>query len=234
MGKWDLQFRFSLINFVDSQLTIMRILKLFTIITLAIAVMPHTAYGLSAAGVFTSAPSEIFPLLDRNARLDMYDYFTGGFENSTANSLKGESRITAMSPMAMSIDMTPASTCEISLLPTAGGDTIVALITTVRTPVPDSHINFYDRKWTELSVKKYISLPNLNDWLTNTGNKAFATVAETIPFLLTSFTYNPDTKCLTLTDHTGEFLSEDDYEIVKPYLREKITYVWNGKKFNRE
>lgn len=198
------------------------------------AVMPHTAHGLSAAGVFTSAPSEIFPLLDRNARLDMYDYFTGGFENSTANALKGESRITAMSPMSMSIDMTPASTCEISLLPTVGGDTIVALITTVMTPVPDSHIKFYDRKWSELAVKKYISLPDLDDWLTNAGKKAFATVTETIPFMLTSFAYNPENRSLTLTDNTGKFLSEEDYETMKPYLREKITYVWNGKKFNRE
>ena len=52
-----------------------------------------------------------------------------------------------------------------------------------------------------------------------------------MPFLLISYDYDPATRTLTMTNNTGTFLSEEVYEIVKPYLLENLRYRWNGKKF---
>ncbi len=212
----------------------MRLLKIIAATIILYTLIPLHAHALSAIGVFTSAPANIFPLLDRNARLDMYDYFKGGFDTPTANTLKGESRITALTPMSVKINMTPSSECEIVLLPTTPGDTILAVINTILTPVPDSHITFYDRDWNELPAKKIISQPALKDWLNQSGKKNIATVTSMIPFILTSYSYDPDKQTLTMTDNTGKFLSEDVYTLVKPYLLNEITYLWTGKKFNRQ
>ena len=55
-----------------------------------------------------------------------------------------------------------------------------------------------------------------------------------VPFLLISYSYNPATLTLTLTNNTRSFLSEDVYSIVEPYLKTEILYKWNGKKFARQ
>lgn len=212
----------------------MHLLKIIAATIILSVLSPLHAHALSAIGAFTSAPADIFPLLDRNARLDMYDYFKGGFDTPTANTLKGESRISTLTPMSVKIAMTPSSECELVLIPTSSGDTIVALINTILTPVPDSHINFYDREWNELPSKKIISLPTLRDWMSQAGKKNMDTVTSMIPFILTSYSYDPEKQTLTMTDNTGKFLSEDIYAIVKPYLLNEITYIWNGKKFNRQ
>ena len=45
------------------------------LLAIAIGAASLTMSAQSAADLFTSAPQKIFPLLDRNTRLDMVDYF---------------------------------------------------------------------------------------------------------------------------------------------------------------
>lgn len=52
---------------------------------------------LTASQAFVEAPRSVLPLLDRNARLDMLDYFNGGLTTKTSNKLNGSSAVTAVS-----------------------------------------------------------------------------------------------------------------------------------------
>ena len=54
-----------------------------------------------------------------------------------------------------------------------------------------------------------------------------------VPFLLVSYSYDPASATLTMTNNTGAFLSADVYELVSPCLKETVTYRWDGKKFVR-
>lgn len=92
-----------------------------------ISAAPSAQAQLTAAQAFVAAPRQVFPMLDNNARLDMIDYFNSGMATGTANSLKGKSRIAALSTLSMSISMTEASDYQLALLP-AGSDTIIAVI----------------------------------------------------------------------------------------------------------
>lgn len=210
----------------------MRLKHFFCIIMLAAVMMPAVTSRANdtAAEAFISAPAAVMPLLDRNTRLDMIDYFRSNMNVGSTNALSGKSRITHLSPESVTIAMTGASTCQIAALP-AGSDSLIAVISTVMTPAPDSKMNIYTRTWESDETARTFKRPELKDWLTPEGRKNSDEVEALVPFLLISYDYDPATRTLTMTNNTGTFLSEEVYEIVKPYLLENLRYRWNGKKF---
>lgn len=192
--------------------------------------VPEANAQLTASKAFADAPATVFPLLNRNARLDMIDYFNGGMSTASTNALQGKSRITAIAPDDMKIAMTDASSYQLSILPTSN-DTIIALIQTVATPAHDSHITFYSRNWTPISDNLFTA-PSLNDWLTPAAKKSGADVSSMIPFMLAEYVYDPQKRTLTLTNNLSEFLSPDVYSLVGQDLRPSIIYQWDGKRMN--
>lgn len=197
---------------------------------LLVAVSCAAASALTAEEAFVKAPHKVFPLLDRNARLDMIDYFKVGMAKPTGNSLDGSSLITALDPSSLTVSITEASDAQIAVLP-AGSDTIVAVITTIKTPTPDSKLTVYSSDWKRTLTSSVFSKPELRDWLTPEGRKNIDDVEIMVPFLLIDYTFDSANGTLTLTNRTREFLSDDVYSIVKPYLVETLTYRWNGKRF---
>lgn len=199
---------------------------LLLLIVLAGAVLPANAQ-LTAADAFVNAPRNVFPLLDKTTRLDMIDYYNSGSATPSTNQMQGKSRITEMTPGSIKISMTDASSYQLALLP-AGNDTVIALISTVATPAPDSNLAFYTSDWTAMTAADIFSKPTLKEWLTNGGKPD--DVEGLVPFLLVSYDYNPQTTILTLTNNTKQFLSDDVYDIVGSYLLPQINYKWDGKK----
>ena len=196
----------------------------------AVSAVAGLSAPTTAAKAFSSAPRQVMPMLDTNTRLDMIDYFNSGMSTPSANNLNGSSVITALSPESVSIKLTDASRCQIAILP-AAGDSVIAVITTVATPAPDSKMTLYTGDWSKNITAKSFSKPVLKDWLTPEGRKNIDEVESLVPFLLISYEYNPDNRTLTLTNNTAQFLSDDIYTIVSPFLLPAITYRWDGKKF---
>lgn len=197
-----------------------------------VGIAPALRAQLTASEVFADAPQSVFPLLDHNTRLDMIDYFNNGMNTPSANLLNGKSRVTSLTPMKVGVEMTDASTYEIALLP-AKSDTLVAVISTVATPTPDSRLTVYSRDFSEVPGAAFVR-PEVKDWLTPEGKKNSSEVDMLVPFMLVSYSYDPASQTLTLTNNTGSFLSADVYEIVKPYLMPSLTYRWDGSKFSRK
>ncbi len=187
---------------------------------------------LTAENAFASAPQSVFPLLDKNTRLDMIDYQASGSDTPSKNRLDGKSRITAMTGADMKIEMTDASSYQLAILP-ASNDSIIALITTVATPAHDSHITFYDRSWKKLPDNTFFNAPGISDWLNAEGKKSPEMVTMMVPFMLAEYVYDPESKTLNLTNNLKEFMSEDTESMVAPYLVSSLVYIWNGKKFEK-
>ncbi len=183
---------------------------------------------VTAADVFVNAPVEIFPLVDRNTRLDMIDYFRSGSATSSNNRLSGKARVTELGIDNIAVDMTDASSYQLALLP-MGSDTIIALIKTVRTPACDSHLSFYTTEWKEITGNLF-DKPLLDDWLTKEGNKNRKDAETVIPFVMSEYKYDAETKELRAVNSMQQFYSEDEYNAVKPYMKAVLTYRWNGKK----
>ncbi len=200
---------------------------------IAMIAIAESAAAMSPSEVFVNAPRRIFPLIDRNTRLDMLDYFNSGLTTSSKNNLGGGSSVTALSDHQISIKLTDASTVDLVLLP-AGTDTLLAVISTVNTPAPDSKLTIYTSDWKTAVTPRTFVKPSLSDWLNSEGKKKAADVARMVPFLLVGYSYDPATATLTLTNNTPRFLSSEVYAIVKPYFRDKLLYRWNNKQFKAE
>lgn len=205
--------------------------KVIVIALITACVLPLKSHArLTAAEAFASAPQSVFPLLDKNARLDMIDYFNSGSSTSSRNKLDGTSRIVNLTDDDAKIDMTDASSYQLSIIP-AGNDSIISVISTVATPAHDSHITFYDRTWKKLPDGMF-KAPEIKEWLTPDARKNPSMVTSMIPFMLAEYVYNPADKSLTLTNNLKEFMSPDTESMIAPYLLPSLVYVWDGKKFN--
>lgn len=194
----------------------------------ALAVMGQS----DAADLFTSAPQNVFPLLDRNTRLDMVDYFRNGMTTPSQNQLEGRSAITELSPQSVTIKMTDSSAMQLVELPTSGG-TVIAVINTVAAPGLDSNIRFYDAEWNPLPTETYFTKPGWKEWLTDSGRKNETDVTMQVPFMLASYRIDPSTSVMTLTNNLGAFLDEAVYSDISSYLNPSLTYIWTGKNFRQ-
>lgn len=201
--------------------------KFLTVLVMLMACVPMLRAQLTAEQAFADAPSSIFPLLDKNARLDMIDYFKSGSSTPSQNAFQGTSRITSLTPEKVSISMTDATKYDIIVL-SKGGTPIIGLIQTVATPAPDSHITFYNASWSQLGDQLFTP-PTMGDWLTAKGEKDPSQVKNLVPFMLASYSYDPSTSVLTLTNNLKQFLSADIYSMISSDLHPSLTYRWNGK-----
>lgn len=205
-------------------------MKQILLTALLLLVTLTAAAQKTAADAFTTAPAGIFPLLDKNTRLDMVDYYNSGLATPSANRLQGRSAITSLTPATLTVKITDSSSAQIALLP-AGRDTIIALISTVATPGLDSTIKFYDSNWSPLPTDRHFTAPGWNDWLTPGHDTAEVTAHA--PFMLASYFIDTDASTLTATNNLATFLDEDTYKALASTLRPTITYKWNGKRFTK-
>ena len=202
---------------------------LITLSFLAVAAMAAMAQ-LTARTAFAEAPSSVFPLLDKLTRLDMIDYFEAGSKVESVNALEGASAVTSLSDESLTVHLTDASDVQLFVVPTAKSDTVVGVITTVATPGHDSSLALYSGRWKRLDG--LFTAPKLADWLTDPRRSAEVEIV--VPFILTSYVYNPADKTLTLTNNLKGFLSDDIYSMVDGLVRPLLVYRWDGNRFVRQ
>ena len=205
-------------------------MRRFILMCMAMVSLAMANAQLTATASFTNAPSTVLPLLDRNTRLDMVDYFNSGSATPSKNVMQGQSRVTAISPMSLSADITGSSQCQIALLPLKN-DTAIVYIETVLTPAPDSRVKIFDRNWNPVKGVTF-TMPSLDEWVSKGSD--VEQVRALVPFMLASAQYSPDTQTMTLTNHLSDFLSPDVYKQVEPLLRQSISYKWDSEGFKLE
>lgn len=184
----------------------------------------------TAADLFTSAPQNVFPLLDQNTRLDMVDYYRNGMSNPSQNSLDGHSLITEMTPASLTVKMTDSSAMQLAELKGSKGN-VIAVISTVATPGLDSNIKFFNADWQPVAVDLYFSKPGWKEWLTESGRENQDEVTMQVPFMLASYRIDPESGTLTLTNNLSHFLDKALYEDLSGYLQPQLVYIWNGKNY---
>ena len=200
----------------------------FPFVLLALAGALTVSAQFTAEKAFTSAPVKVFPLLERNSRLDMIDYFRSGLETPTANRLEGGSRVTALTDRLVELSLSDASTAQIVLLP-AVSDTIIAVVKTIAMPGKDSTVSFYSSKWEPLPSENIFQAPVMDDWMVK-GHKA-REVTDMTPFMISSIAIDPETGTLTVSNNLSSFLAPEVYEIIASAMHPTLTYVWDGRRY---
>lgn len=198
--------------------------KLFLAAALAAT---FTAHGITPAQAFTDAPASVFPTIDRMTRLDMLDYYNSGSPKPSKNSFKTDCRVLSASDSQITFSTSDVSEVSLSLIPQQS-DTIIMVITTLKTPADDSSARFYTTSWQEIKKGLFL-VPQLDDWVKpDAGCKD--ELPDLFPFMLARFTYEPDTQTLTLTNNVAGLLPEEAKSWAGDALRKQLVYRWNGKK----
>lgn len=191
---------------------------------IAAVALPAVCHALTAEEAFKTAPQSVLPLIDAGTRLDMLDYYNAGVDRAARNTLYGNSRITSLSPQAITVRATAASNVEMVVVPSTKGDTAIVVITTVETPVPDSKVAIYTSGWAPLKF----TAPDLDDWLVNKRDRD--EVEALLPFLLTSCRFNPPTQTFVFFNNTEQLVGKEVYEPLSLLLRHYIVYGWEPEK----
>ncbi|MDE7397865.1 MAG: DUF3256 family protein [Muribaculum sp.] len=177
--------------------------------------------------LFARAPRTVFPLLDRNTRLDMIDYYNSGMSTPSRNMLGGESRITGSDSLSLEIAMSGSSAYRMTLLP-ARGDTLIALVRTVDLPTPDSDLQLFTTTWQPASGAQGLTLPGLDEWLKQGIKGTDPDVVNLLPFVTATITIDKD--ILTLKPSLDGRYTRDDSTKVADAMLPMIQYRWDGNK----
>lgn len=186
------------------------------------AVMTMTVSAqISPRQAFTSAPRSVFPQLDEYGKLYMVEYFLNGSSTPTRNRLGGSGAVTALD--SIGISFTTSSVAEHSIYPLkVGPDSLFMVISTVRTPLPDSRITFYNTDWSPADSAPALN-PSFSDWLTPEGLASLPDVSNLLPFILASASFDPASRSVTFIHTMRGYLLPDDFARVEPFIKSSLT-----------
>lgn len=206
--------------------------RLFTIIVLSMAMVPLAGLGRTIADLFASEPGNLFPLLTRTARLDLVDYYLNGQTVALQNNLQGTSQFMALDSAYLKLQSSGSKVVEMRLL-TAGKDTVIAVIETVMTPVPDSRMSFWNPDW-QLYVRPgtFFKMPGIDDFIVGKMPRDLrARLQDVMAFPIIELTFAGNAHDTVVASHGLEqFLMPDEYKPFAPYLKPSLNYRVNGVK----
>ena len=147
-------------------------IKRILILSSAILCMLTTIQGRTIRDFFASEPGRIFTLLPSNTRLDLLDYFDSGKIVWAQNNLGNGTSLSAVDSTSITVVTSESKTVQLRLLTQGSKDSVIAVIETVRTPVPDSRITFYNTRWERLPDGKKFKKPSLSDFFLSRVSKS--------------------------------------------------------------
>lgn len=192
----------------------------------AAVIATGSAGARSAADFFVDAPPQVLPLLERNARLDMLDYYRNELPTPSGNVLGGSSKVLRETEGCIEVQLSRDASLSIGLVPVKG-DTLVAVIETVLTPVADSGIRFYRSDWTALPSQP--AMPSATDFLPQGSKVPKGT--EMPPALYIRADFDPSTGLFNFVNTTAGYYTSTDRPEGLALLRSAVDMVFDGKRF---
>ena len=180
--------------------------------------------GQTIARLYIDMPEALDPVMPRKQRAELLEYVKAGMGDSIANRFGRQAHMTALDTLhhRLVVRNSETSTLELKLL-VHGGDSTVALIRTVCTPLCHSVLRLYDTRWHALPAAP-VALPRSADWLDEARAARDGLHVPNLRHLLAadfvSLTFADTADTLVARNHILDYLSEDDRELVQPYLRE--------------
>ena len=205
--------------------------RLLSILCLSLALLPLTGMARTISDFFASEPGNIFPLLTRTGRLDMVDYYNSGKTVAIANNLEGESSLLQLDSAYLKVQTSKNRIVEMRMR-TAGKDTVITVIETVMTPVPDSRLTQWNVHWQRFTSDKLFAMPGIDDFIIRKmPHDLRADLQDAMIFPLIQLTFKGEGHDIIEATHGLEqFLAKEEYQRYSSYLKPSISYRFNGLK----
>ena len=183
------------------------------------------------ADLFGTEPGNIFPLLTSTARLDMEDYYNSGQQVSILNNLEGESRLLELDSAYLKLKSSANKVVEMRMR-TVGKDTVITVIETVMTPVPDSRLTQWNVHWQRFTSDRLFTMPGIDDFIVKKMSPELrADLQDAMIFPLIQLTFKGEKHDIIEATHGLEqFLAPVEYKRFADYFKPSINYRFDGLK----
>lgn len=172
--------------------------------------------------VFLTMPETIIPGLEAEQKYQLISKDSDSVNVET--SIYEDIVRTGFSDNFIALKTSNAGTTQIKLLPLINDSKIICVIKTVSAKMSDSDISFYTTKW--MPIETASLLPRITlDWFikvdVDRNSQEFKNAMASIdlqPFKIETFAENTT---LSIETDLENYLSDDDYKRVKPFLIEE-------------
>ena len=195
------------------------------------ALLPLTSASRTIADLFATEPGNIFPLLTRTNRLDMVDYYLSGQQVAIPNNLAGESSLEQLDSTYLKVKTSGSRVVEMCMRQ-VGKDTVITVIETVMTPVPDSRLTQWNVHWQRFTSDKLFAMPGIDDFIIRKmPHDLRADLQDAMIFPLVQLTFKGEGHDIIEATHGLEqFLAKEEYQRYSSYLKPSISYRFNSLK----
>ncbi|MBR5685183.1 MAG: DUF3256 family protein [Muribaculaceae bacterium] len=205
--------------------------RFWSIVLVVMALMPSSVSARTIADFFATEPGNIFALLTRTYRMDMVDYYKSGQTAALPNNLAGTAQLIEMDSTYLKVQTSPSRMVEM-LMRKAGKDTVITVIETVMTPVPDSRLTQWNVHWQRFTSDRIFTKPGIDDFIVGKMSPELRLDlqdAMIFPLIQLMFTgSNHDS--IVATHGLEQFLVPSEYKRFAPYLKPSLSYRFNGLK----
>ena len=193
--------------------------------------MPSTLAARTIADFFASEPGNIFTLLTQTHRLDMVDYYNSGQVVAVPNNLAGEARLIELDSTYLKVQASGSRVVEM-LMRKAGKDTVITVIETVMTPVPDSRLTQWNVHWQRYISDRLFPAPAIDDFIVGKMPQDLRQdLQDAMIFPLIQLTFKGENRDIIEATHGLEqFLAPSEYKRFAPYLKPSFSYRFDGLK----
>lgn len=142
--------------------------------------------------LFINSPCEAFASLESGARAMMiYNFNEHNGKGSPTNLGTEDARLQSLEPTLITLDTSCKGHAQLKLL-CSKRDTLIAVVSTVDTPWPDSNITFFDTRWQQRNAPKGFKAPaSATDFLKKgTPKDVVKEVADAAPFIMVELTFS--------------------------------------------
>ena len=184
--------------------------------------------------LLVAMPDSILPLLTKNNRMDCVDFVDSKMKAEVKNRLGEVSELKVLTKDYLLLQMTSQSTVEMKLLLVNDSAKVVCVVRTVCAPVCDSAVEFYDISWKRLKTADYIACPPVDSFFRNPAQTdlPYQLLREKADVDLIKASLSVERAVIRFEYTTPDYLSEDDREKIRPYLRkDPLVYSWTEWKF---
>ena len=161
----------------------------------------------------------------------MVDYYNSGQVVDVPNNLAGEARLIELDSAYLKVQTSGSRVVEM-LMRKAGKDTVITVIETVMTPVPDSRLTQWNVHWQQYISDRLFTMPAIDDFIVGKMPRDLRLDlqdAMIFPLIRLSFTgANHDT--IEASHGLEQFLAPVEYKRFATYLKPSVRYRFNGLK----
>lgn len=133
--------------------------RLFLLALLVCSMLPAFS-RTTMRDMISNMPDSLLPLLTHVNRVDCIDFREAGMQARVTNRMGGTTELISLTDVYALWQYTEASVYEMRLLPVNDSTSVLCVVHTVQTPMPDSSVSFFDESWAPLPADDFISLPS--------------------------------------------------------------------------